>query len=102
MPRLFIGNIPHASSDMELRQWVESRGFRVESAEIIYDRITGRSRGFGFVTLGDKEDSSTAVLKLNGQRMNGRPLTVNAATPLYDRSEEPATDGKPVRMQHPT
>lgn len=90
MPRLFIGNIPHASSEMELRQWIESRGFRVESAEIIKDRVTGRSRGFGFVTLGDREDISTVVLKLNGQWMGGRPLTVNAATPLTGRPEQAA------------
>jgi RNA recognition motif-containing protein len=75
---------------MELRQWVESRGFRVESAEIIKDRMTGRSRGFGFVTLGDRETTSSAVLKLNGQWMSGRPLTVNEATPLTGRPEQAA------------
>ncbi|PYR85410.1 MAG: RNA-binding protein, partial [Acidobacteria bacterium] len=51
MPKLFIGNIPHASSDTELQEWVESQGFQVESAQIIRDRSTGQSRGFGFVVL---------------------------------------------------
>ena len=87
MPRLFVGNIPHASSEMELQQWIEARGFRVESAEIIYDRITGRSRGFGFVTLGGTDDTAAAVSDLNGRRMNGRALTVNEATPMPGRSE---------------
>src|SRR4029453_3845381 len=80
IPKLFIGNIPHASSDMELRQWVESRGFRVESVEVIYDRITGKSRGFGFVTLIDQTNVQTAVSVLNGRRMSGRVLTVNEET----------------------
>jgi cold-inducible RNA-binding protein len=102
MPRLFIGNIPHASSDMELRQWVESRGFHVESAEIIYDRVTGRSRGFGFVTLSDKDNISTAVHELNGRHMNGRVLTVNEATPLTERSDHFAASGKPTRVQDRT
>jgi RNA recognition motif-containing protein len=80
---------------MELRKWIEARGFRVESAEIIYDRITGRSRGFGFVSLDDKEDVSKAVHELNGRHMNGRVLTVNEATPLSDRSHA-AADRKPA------
>jgi cold-inducible RNA-binding protein len=102
MPRLFIGNIPHASSEMELQQWVESRGFRVESAEIIYDRVTGRSRGFGFVTLGDKEETLTAVHGLNGLRMNGRVLTVNEATPLTERPEQISTERRHITMQDRT
>jgi RNA recognition motif-containing protein len=81
MPRLFIGNIPHASSDTALQQWVESRGFRVEAVEVIYDRATGRSRGFGFVTIGEG-DIQTAIGVLNGQRMDGRVLTVSEAVPL--------------------
>src|SRR5207247_5531683 len=54
MPKLFIGNIPHASSDTELQEWVESQGFQVESAQIIRDRSTGQSRGFGFVVLNEE------------------------------------------------
>jgi len=54
MPKLFIGNIPHASSDTELSEWVESQGFQVESAQIIRDRSTGQSRGFGFVVLNEE------------------------------------------------
>jgi len=82
MAKLFIGNIPHASTDLELQQWVESRGFRAEAAQIIYDRVTGRSRGFGFVTLADDVNLHAAISVLHGRRMNGRVLTVNEATPL--------------------
>src|SRR5215831_14403426 len=82
MPRLFIGNIPHASTNVELQQWVESRGFPVESAEVIYDRGTGKSRGFGFVTLAGEVAAHAAISVMNGRRMDGRILTVNEATPL--------------------
>ena len=82
MPRLFIGNIPHSSSEAEIQAWVESRGFSVESVQIIYDRFTGKPRGFAFVTLGNEVNGETAITVLNGQRMLRRVLTVNAATPL--------------------
>jgi RNA recognition motif-containing protein len=107
MAKLFIGNIPHASTEVELRQWVESRGFSVAAAEVIYNRITGKSRGFGFVTLGEEVNIQSAINVLNGRRMNGRVLTVNEATPLTltapytgeDRSElrsnPPVQDCKP-------
>jgi RNA recognition motif-containing protein len=94
MPKLFIGNIPHASSEMELRQWVESRGFRVESAEVIHDKLTGKSRGFGFVTLIEQTNAQAAVSVLNGRRMGGRVLTVNEATPLTGQSPSLTGDGR--------
>jgi RNA recognition motif-containing protein len=82
MPRLFVGNIPHASSADELQQWIESRGFNVSAAEIIYDRFTGKSRGFGFVTISGDASLETAISVLNGRRLQGRILTVSEATPL--------------------
>jgi cold-inducible RNA-binding protein len=102
MPKLFVGNLPHASSNLELRYWVESRGFRVESVEIIVDRETGRSRGFGFVTIGETVNIHTAISMLNGQRMDGRILTVNEATPLFARSEHFSADGQPMPPKDPT
>ena len=87
MPKLFIGNIPHASSDTELQQWVESLGFQVESAQIIRDRSTGQSRGFGFVVLNEEWKLTDAINALNGQRMGGRVLTVNEALPQTPRPD---------------
>jgi RNA recognition motif-containing protein len=99
MAKLFIGNLPHSSSDTQLRYWVELRGFRVASAEVICDRITGKSRGFGLVTLGDDADLPAAISVLNGRRMDGRVLTVNEATPLTEASERLASEGKPSPVQ---
>ena len=87
MPKLFIGNIPHAASDEELQNWVETQGFQVESVQIIRDRSTGHSRGFGFVVIGENSKLKDAISILNGQRMNGRVLTVNEALPMAPRSD---------------
>ncbi len=87
MPKIFIGNIPHASSETELQQWVESQGFQVESAQIIRDQSTGMSRGFGFVALNEEWKLKEAISTLNGQRMGGRILTVNKAVPISLRSD---------------
>jgi RNA recognition motif-containing protein len=89
MSKLFIGNIPHASSDAELQSWVESKGFQVESAQIIRDRATGLSRGFGFVTLSENWKLDEAISLLNRQLMGGRVLTVNQAVPI------PSNPGRP-------
>jgi len=81
MLRLFVGNIPHACGEVELRQWFEDQGHSVTFAQVIRDRVTGHSRGFGFVELQDAWDLKATVERLNGQRLSGRVLTVNAATP---------------------
>ena len=81
MARLFIGNIPHGSSEEDLKQWIESWGFRAESAEIIRDGSNGRSRGFGFVNLAEEWRLQEAINALHGQRMEGRPPTVDVAVP---------------------
>src|SRR5438132_4985959 len=87
MPKIFVGNIPHSSSETELQQWVEAQGFQVESAQIIRDRSTGQSRGFGFVMLNEALKSKDAITALNGQRMGGRVLTVNEALPQTPRPD---------------
>ena len=86
MTKIFVGNIPHAFADAELQQWVESQGFRVESTQIIRDRSTGQSRGFGFVVLNEEDKIKEAIAALNGQRMGGRVLTVNEALPQTPRA----------------
>ena len=87
MTKIFVGNIPHGSSEGELQQWVESQGFQVESAQIIRDRSTGQSRGFGFVMLNEEWKIKDAIAAMNGQRMGGRVLTVNEAVPQTPRGD---------------
>jgi RNA recognition motif-containing protein len=100
MPKLFLGNIPHASTTAQIQQWVESRGFEVENVEIIYDKITGKSRGFGFVTLKDQTNLQNAISVMNGRRMDGRTLTVNEATPLTSRPERLSEQQASVHDPH--
>ena len=93
MSKIFVGNIPHASLDAELQQWVESQGFKVEAVQIIRDRSTGQSRGFAFVVLHEQAKIKDAIAALNGQRMGGRVLTVNEALPIAPRSDSPGYRG---------
>ena len=95
MSKLFLGNIPHGSSEGEVQQWIESQGFRVVSVEVMYDRATGKPRGFGFARLSDDADIPKAIVALNGRQMDGRSITVNKATPLTQRLSYTLSEGKP-------
>jgi RNA recognition motif-containing protein len=79
--KLFVGNLPHSATDQSLNEFVTNAGFQVASAVVIRDKMTGTPRGFGFVELGDGEDMQRAIAGLNGQQLEGRPLTVNEARP---------------------
>jgi RNA recognition motif-containing protein len=79
--RLFVGNLPHTITDSALTEFVAAAGFQVASAVVIRDKITGQSRGFGFVELAEGEDFQRAIEGLNGQSLDGRRLTVNEARP---------------------
>jgi cold-inducible RNA-binding protein len=79
--KLFVGNLPHSTTDTTLAEFVTKAGFQVASAVVIRDKMTGTPRGFGFVELGDGEDAQRAIAGLNGQSLEGRPLTVNEARP---------------------
>jgi RNA recognition motif-containing protein len=79
--RLFVGNLPRSVTDNVLSDFVTNAGFQVVSAAVIRDKMTGESRGFGFVELADEEDMQRAIQGLNGQALEGRPLTVNEARP---------------------
>jgi len=85
--KLFIGGLSFSTSDERLREVFAQTGV-VESAQVVTDRETGRSRGFGFVEMATAEDAEAAVRKFNGHEVDGRTLTVQPAKPagLGDRS----------------
>jgi cold-inducible RNA-binding protein len=83
MAKLFVGNLPWKTTDEELKQLFSEAG-TVAAAEVIRDKFTGRSRGFGFVEMSSDEESQKA-LELNGKEIEGRALTVNEARPKADR-----------------
>ena len=83
--KLYIGNLDYNTSSSDLEQMLSPHG-SVVSAEVITDRATGRSKGFGFVEMDSDDDAQAAITALNGQQHNGRALTVNEARPREARS----------------
>lgn len=81
---IYVGNLPFDAQEGDLRSLFAEYG-SVESASVITDRETGRSRGFGFVELADSAQAAKAIEKLNGHDWNGRRLTVNEARPRSAR-----------------
>ena len=82
--KLYVGNLEFQTSSDDLQQLFAQAG-TVESAAVVEDRETGRSRGFGFVEMSTKEEGNAAIQKFNGQDMGGRALNVNEAKPREDR-----------------
>ena len=76
--KLYVGNLAFATTDAELRQAFAEYG-DVASARVVFDRDTGRSRGFGFVEMADGEQGKAALAGLNGSELQGRTLRVNEA-----------------------
>jgi cold-inducible RNA-binding protein len=83
--KLYVGNLSFQTSNEELQQLFSQAG-TVESATVIEDRETGRSRGFGFVEMVSKEAGEAAIAQFNGKEVNGRNLNVNEAKPRENRS----------------
>ena len=81
--KVYVGNLPFSTTEEDLTS-VFSQVGPVESVSIITDRDTGRSKGFGFVSMGS-EDAEKAIAQLNGTEFNGRALTVNEARPMVKR-----------------
>ncbi len=82
--KLYVGNLAFATSSQELQELFAQAG-TVQSASVIEDRDTGRSRGFGFVEMASKEEGEAAIAQLNGKEINGRALNVNEAKPRENR-----------------
>lgn len=81
---IYVGNLPWSTSDQDLTDAFGAFG-KVEKASIISDRNSGRSKGFGFVTMEDADEANKAIESLNGSEMAGRNLKVNEARPREDR-----------------
>jgi RNA recognition motif-containing protein len=82
--KLYVGNLAFQTSSTDLQELFSQAG-TVESASVIEDRDTGRSRGFGFVEMASKEEGEAAISQFNGKEFNGRNLTVNEARPREER-----------------
>ena len=85
MTKLFVGNLTFAATTAELETLFAASG-TVASVNIITDRFSGKSRGFGFVEMESEEEAQAAIERLNGNEFQGRPLTVNEARPQEERS----------------
>src|SRR5215510_955701 len=83
--KLYVGNLSFATSGQDLEQLFAQAG-TVESASVVEDRETGRSRGFGFVEMATKEEGEAAISQFNGKELSGRALKVNEAKPREPRS----------------
>jgi len=83
--KLYVGNLAFQTTSQELQELFAQAG-TVESAAVVEDRDTGRSRGFGFVEMSTKEESTAAIDQFNGKEVNGRALKVNEAKPRENRS----------------
>jgi len=82
--KIYVGNLSFQTTEADLTSMFEQHG-TVESARIITDRDTGRSKGFGFVEMSDDDAANQAITQLNGREVGGRALTVNEARPMERR-----------------
>jgi cold-inducible RNA-binding protein len=87
MKNLYVGNLPHSTTESELRNVFEAHG-KVDKVNIVTDRETGRARGFAFVEMTDASEADKAVAALNGTELGGRALKINEAKPKTDRPRE--------------
>ena len=82
--KLYVGNLPYSVNDDSLKEIFAAAG-TVASAMVISDRMSGRSKGFGFVEMGSEEEAKAAIDMFNGKEVDGRKLTVNEARPKEER-----------------
>jgi RNA recognition motif-containing protein len=82
--KLYVGGLAYAVTDDQLRELFEAVG-KVESAQVIVDRLSNQSKGFGFVEMSTDAEAQEAIKELNGKDVGGRPIMVNAARPREER-----------------
>jgi cold-inducible RNA-binding protein len=90
--KLYVGNLAYSVTDGSLEQMFAGYG-NVQSARVILDRVTRRSKGFGFVEMGSDQEAQAAITALNGQQVDGCSLTVNEAKPREDRGDSGGRGG---------
>lgn len=96
--RLFVGNLPYSATDQSLGEKFSAAG-TVVSANVITDRMSGRSKGFGFVEMGSEDEAKKAIETLNGSDFDGRPMVVNEARPREDRGGEAPRESAPAATE---
>jgi RNA recognition motif-containing protein len=89
--KLYVGNLSFETTENDLQDLFEQHG-AVNEVRLMMDRMTGKSRGFAFVTMNDGTQANAAMSSLNGREFNGRPLTVNEARPRAERPR--SNDGR--------
>ena len=87
MKKLYVGNLPYTTTDDQLRDYFAQIGM-VASAKVIIDKMTGRSKGFGFVEMENDAEADKAIADMNGKDMDGRNLVVNEARPMEPRNND--------------
>jgi len=93
MKNLYVGNLPHSTTETELRTLFQSHG-EIERISLVTDRETGRARGFAFVEMANAGEAEKAVAALNGTELGGRTLTINEAKPKSDRPRGGGSGGR--------
>ena len=88
---IYVGNLAYATRDESLRAAFAAHG-EVTSAHVVTDRMTGRSKGFGFVEMPNAEEGTAAIAALNGSELDGRPIRVNESQPREERPRPPRRD----------
>ncbi|MCK9345031.1 MAG: RNA-binding protein [Candidatus Pacebacteria bacterium] len=95
--KLYVGGIPYSSTEDDLKAAFAEMG-EVTSSAIIIDKMTGRSKGFGFIEMANDADADKAIAEMNGKDFQGRTLTVNEARPLEERAPRREFGGGNRRM----
>jgi RNA recognition motif-containing protein len=94
--KLFVGNLPYTVGDEQLREMFANAGLTsIQSANVVTDKFTGKSRGFGFVELSDDAEAEKAISSVNGQEIDGRAVVVNEARPMQERKPGGFGGGRP-------
>lgn len=90
--KLFVGSLAYSVTDQELEDFFAAIG-KVNSAKVIIDRETNRSKGFGFVEMESEEEAKSAIAELNGKELNGRAVAIDEAKPQENRERRPFNGG---------